>query len=580
MKRYTIGLITGMIITLSSITMLFTQGPHTGKGEVISVRFSELKADAGGQTQQAVLRAPARAEGEGPFDRLIIRGGTLIDGTGAPPRGPVDIVIEGNRIVNVVGVGTPGRPIDPELRPGGATHQIDANGAWVLPGFVNVHVHIADVSAGGDPSQSGMLKVPEAEYNYKLWLGHGITTIRGVPFGEMDWSLSERDRSARNEITAPRMVSYHVPGSGRKWAGQQILTPDDARKWVRWAAKKGIDGLKLDAYRPEIMKALIDEGRRHGLGSTAHLRQTGVARMNALDAARLGLGTVTHFYGIFEALYDDHDVQPWPAEMDYSDEQLRFGQVARQWKLIHPQGSETWNALIDEFLDLDVILDPTMTAYVATRNVMAARRADWHAEYTLPSLWDFYTPNPTSHGSYYPDWTTWDEVAWKRFYRTWMDFVDDYKDAGGRVTVSSDAGFTYNLMGFSSIEEMELLQEAGFHPLEVIRGATLHGAEALFEPRGEPIQFGVVRPGLLADLLIVEENPIQNLKVLYGTGAIRLNDETGRAERVGGVRWTIKDGIVYDAKELLADVRRMVAEQKRERGISSLPTTGFQPQTR
>jgi imidazolonepropionase-like amidohydrolase len=302
--------------------------------------------------------------------------------------------------------------------------------------------------------------------------------------------------------------------------------------------------------------------------------------MNALDAARLGLGAVTHFYGLFEALYDDHDVQPWPPEMNYSDEQMRFGQVARQWNLIHPQGSEAWNALIDEFLDLGVILDPTMTAYVTTRDVMAARRADWHAEYTLPSLWDFYQPAATSHGSYYPDWTTWDEVAWKRFYRTWMDFVDDYKDAGGRVTVSSDAGFTYNLMGFSTIEEMELLQEAGFHPLEVIRGATLHGAEALFEPRGERIRFGVVRPGLLADLVIVQENPIQNLKVLYGTGAVRLNDETGEAERVGGVRWTIKDGIVYDAKQLLADVRRMVEEQKRERGITSLPEPTLHPHVR
>ena len=539
-----------------------------------------LAEDAGGQTPQAVLPAPPRAEGEGPFDRLIIRGGTLIDGTGAPPRGPVDIVIEGNRIVEVVGVGTPGRPIDPDRRPGGATREIDAHGAWVLPGFVDVHVHIADVNAGGDPSQSEILKVPEAEYNYKLWLGHGITTVRGVPFGEMDWSLNERDRSARNEITAPRLVSYHVPGSGREWGGRQILTPEDAREWVRWAAEKGIDGLKLDAYRPEIMQALLDEAGRHRLGSSAHLRQTGVARMNALDATRLGLGTVTHFYGIFEALYDDHDVQPWPPEMNYSDEQLRFGQVARQWNLIGPQGSEAWNALIDEFLELDVILDPTMTAYVATRNVMAARRADWHAEYTLPSLWDFYVPNPTSHGSYFPDWTTWDEVAWKRFYRTWMAFLDDYKDAGGRVTVSSDAGFTYNLMGFSTIEEMELLQEAGFHPLEVIRGATLHGAEALFEPRGEPIRFGVVRPGLLADLVIVGENPIQNLKVLYGTGHVRLDDETGSPERVGGVTYTIKDGIVYDAKELLADVRRMVEEQKQERGITSLPGPEVRPHMR
>ncbi len=107
-----------------------------------------------------------------------------------------------------------------------------------------------------------------------------------------------------------------------------------------------------------------------------------------------------------------------------------------------------------------------------------------------------------------------------------------------------------------------MLQEAGFHPLEVIRSATLNGAKTLFEPKGKPIEFGVVRPGLLADLVIVEENPIENLKVLYGTGAVKLNDETGKVERVGGVKYTIKDGIVYDAKELLADVAKMVQEQK------------------
>jgi imidazolonepropionase-like amidohydrolase len=122
---------------------------------------------------------------------------------------------------------------------------------------------------------------------------------------------------------------------------------------------------------------------------------------------------------------------------------------------------------------------------------------------------------------------------------------------------------------------MELLQEAGFHPLEVIRAATLHGAQALFEPKGKPIEFGVVRAGLLADLVIVPEDPIANLKVLYSTGAVRLNEATGQAERVGGIRYTIKDGIVYDAHQLLADVARMVAEQKAERGITRLLEIGF-----
>ena len=474
-------------------------------------------------------------EGRGPFDQLVIRGGIVISGTGGPPVGPTDITIEGNRIVSV------GRS-----RPREGAEILDATGMYIMPGFVNLHAH------------TGAGKAPDTEYVYKLWMSHGITTVRGVALGPENWTLREKQRSDANEITAPRIVGYFRPPS-------VLNTPDEAREWVRAAAARGIDGLKLNSYRPEIMAALLEEANRLGLGSTAHLAQTGVAEMNAIDAARLGLRNITHFYGIFEAIYKDHDVQPWPVDMNYSDEQFRFGQVARQWNLIYPQGSEQWNGLLEEFLDLGTILDPTMTAYLASRDVMRAKNADWHKLYTLPSLWNFYDPAGGQHGSYFFDWTTTDEVAWKNFYRVWMAFLDDYKDMGGRVTVSGDAAYIYSLWGFASIEEMELLQEAGFHPLEVIRGATKHGAEAIFEPKGRPIEYGVIRPGLLADLVLIKENPLQNLKVLYGTGWPRLNKEAGRMEQIGGIDYTIKDGIVYDAKKLLADVREMVIKAEAAR---------------
>ncbi len=517
-------------------------------------------SSASGVTAQ-VNGAPDRRpdEGEGPFERLIIRGVYVIDGTGAPPFGPADIVIVGNRIEDIEVVGTPRVPIEQDKRPGDAAREIDADGGFVLPGFVNLHAHAGDER-----------KAPDAEYTYKLWLANGVTTVRGVALGDLDWALREKERSARNEIVAPRIFNYHRPASGKEWRdnNRRIRTPEDAREWVRYAAGKGVDGMKLGAYRPEIMAALLDEAKQYGFGSTAHLAQTGVAQMNAIDAARLGLGTVTHFYGIFESLYKDHDVQPWPPDFIYNDEQHRFSQVAHQWNLIHAQGSEEWNALLQELLELRTILDPTMVAYLASRDVMRARNADWHEKYTLPSLWDFYTADRTDHGSYYYDWTPWEENTWRQFYRQWMALLDDYKDMGGRVTVSDDAAYIYNQWGFGVIQEMELLQEAGFHPLEVFRGATMHGAQALFEPKRQDIQFGVLREGLLADLVIVDENPVKNIKMLYGTGWDRLNDETGQVERVGGIRYTIKDGIVYDPKKLLADVERMVQEQKTKRAMT------------
>ena len=503
--------------------------------------------------------APNRAEGEGPFDKLIIRGATLIDGTGAPPRGPVDIVVERNRITQIADVGFPGVPIDQQRRPKGPAREINAEGMYVLPGFIDLHVH-----TGGIP------KAPEAEYVYKLWMGHGVTTVRGVPFGGFEWSLKEKERSAKNEITAPRLVSCHRIGTGAGWKGGPILNAQQGREWVRWAAQQGIDCLKLGAHEPLIMEAVLDEAKKLKLGSTAHLAQTGVAQMNAADAVKLGLGAVTHYYGIFEAMYDKNSVQPYPDTYNYNDEQWRFGQVARQWSLVTPR-SEKWMAFLKLLKEHDATLDPTMTTYMSGRDLMKRRTAEWHEKYTLPSLWDFYTPNRENHGAYFYNWTTWDEVAWKKFYQVWMEFINDYKNMGGRVTPSTDAGFIYNTYGFSYIEELENFQEAGFHPLEVIRAATLHAAEEIFRPLGKPIEYGVVRAGLLADMIVVPENPVANLKTLYGTGFLRLNDKTGKLERVGGVKYTIKDGIVYDARKLLDDVAKMVDKQKKERGITRLP---------
>jgi predicted amidohydrolase YtcJ len=196
---------------------------------------------------------------------------------------------------------------------------------------------------------------------------------------------------------------------------------------------------------------------------------------------------------------------------------------------------------------------------------MRARRAEWHEEHTLPSLWRFYQPSRKAHGSYWFYWTTEDEVAWRENYRLWMAFVNEYKNRGGSVTTGSDSGFIYKLYGFDYVRELELLREAGFHPLEVLRAATLKGAEAL----GRAKDVGSVEVGKKADLVVLSKNPLAHLGSLYGTGAIEL-DAKNEPVRVGGVRYTIKDGIVYDAKRLLEDVRRIVAEAKAKEGFTLL----------
>ncbi len=494
-----------------------------------------------------IEKAPEIKEGLGPFPQLILRGLTLINGTGAPPFGPVDIVIENNRIKSIVWVGVEGVPINPDKRPklkeGG--YELNCNGMYALPGFIDMHGHIGGKEQG-----------TPAEYVFKLWLGHGITTIRDPACGNgLDWVLYEKKMSAENKITAPRIFAYTVFGQGAK---NGVNTIPDAINWVQQNAKNGADGIKFFGAPPAIMKAALMENKRLGLRSACHHAQTYVAQWNVVNSAKAGLTSMEHWYGLPEALFDDKTIQHYPLNYNYTNEQNRFEEAGKLWKQAAAPGSKKWNEVLDELLALDFTLDPTFNIYDANRDLMRARCAEWHPIYTLPSLWKFYEPSRESHGSYWQHWGTEQELEWKNNYRLWMSFINDYKNRGGRVTTGSDNGYIYQTYGFGYIRELELLREAGFHPLEVFRSATMYGAQAL----GVDSVLGTVEPGKLADIVIIDANPLENIQYLYGTGAIFLTDDN-KIIRKGGVRYTVKDGIVYDSKKLLEDVKKMVSDAKK-----------------
>jgi len=490
---------------------------------------------------------------QGPFSQLIIRGVTLINGNGAPPQGPIDIVVENDRIVAIQVVGYPGVPIKsdkrPKLKSGGK--EMDANGMYLLPGFVDMHAHIGGEAQGAD-----------WEYVFKLWLAHGITTIREPSGRGVEYAVQLKKKSAANEIIAPRIITYTAFGQGSK---TPINTADQARAWVQQNAKNGADGIKFFGAEPDIMKAALEENKRLGLGSACHHAQMSVARWNVLHSARAGLTTMEHWYGLPEALLEDTTVQNYPLDYNYQNEQHRFEAAGKLWKQAAAPFSQHWNAVMNELIDLDFTIVPTFNIYEASRDLHRARRAEWHEDYTLPSLWRFYQPSKVSHGSYWHYWGTEQEVAWKENYRLWMTFINTYKNRGGRVVVGSDSGFIFQLYGFAYIREFELLREAGFHPLEIIRAATLNAAEALKMDK----DIGSVAVGKKADFVLLEENPLENLKVLYGTGAIKLT-AANEVVRVGGVKYTIRAGVIYDAKELLRQVKTTVEAAKQKEGFRLL----------
>src|SRR5882762_5253536 len=157
-----------------------------------------------GQNEVAnVRKAPEVKDGIGPFTQLIIRGVTLIDGTGAPPVGPVDIVVKQNRIVRIETVGYPGVPVNSERRPRleDEGKELDCSGMYLMPGFIDMHGHI-----GGS-------QAPIAEYVFKLWMAHGITTVRGQRTG-LDAGRARQERKESDHGT-PHQSLYGF------WNGKQ-----------------------------------------------------------------------------------------------------------------------------------------------------------------------------------------------------------------------------------------------------------------------------------------------------------------------------------------------------------------------
>lgn len=501
-----------------------------------------------------MLPGPAeqRTIGEGPFESLILRGVILIDGTGAPPVGPVDIHITRDRIRRIA----PHTSAEDGSAAGSSPDslEIDATGMYVLPGFIDAHSHLST------PGQSVAGTPAPADYVYRLLLAHGITTVREVgSLNGLSWVLDEKRKSLANLSAAPRIYAYALLLPEYFDDHDQLDRRNQAvHRWVADVKRRGADGLKLYRLPREIAGTLFDAANRHDLRTAFHHSQLSVTQMNVLTSARLGLISAEHWYGIPEAMFTQQTIQNYPVDYNYTNEQHRFAEAGRLWAQAAAPDSERSHALIRELIELDVTLVPTLNVYEATRDTMRARTAEWHDEYTWPSLWRFFQPNPLAHGSFFFNWTTSDEIAWRRNFQLWMQFLAKYLRAGGRIAAGSDAGYIFATYGFAYIRELELLAEAGLNPLEIVRAATLSGAEVL----GAERDLGSVEPGKLADLVVVADNPLRDFKVLYGTGAVRLDRETRAVVRRQSIRWTIKGGVVFDAPALLADVRKRVADEK------------------
>src|ERR1700723_163724 len=278
-----------------------------------------------GQNTAAQTQSGGDAEQAGPYGSLLIRDVTVIDGSGAPAFGPADVFVKGNRIVRVV----PSDAIAREESKSESAHEakqaapdrvIDGKGMFLTPGLIDAHAHINETK-----------DVP-AEYIYKLYLGHGVTTVRTFNVGndspkEM---VEVKKKIAANQIVAPRMYVYPF------WreSDPRSSTVDGANQIVDEWHSLGVDGIKIlgkPGLWPDIFQTITTRARKYNMGVAVHIGQDGVYPMNAVRVAADGASTIEHHYGYAESSFESHNIQILPPEYNYSNEPDRFLETGRVW---------------------------------------------------------------------------------------------------------------------------------------------------------------------------------------------------------------------------------------------------------
>jgi hypothetical protein len=529
----------------------------------VSLAGSVLTAQTARQPEGSIAMGTTKGA---RYQRLVIQNAMIVSGRGEPgtnrampPEGPVDIIIEGDAITNIV-------PLDPvNSRNRGARPRatgdrvIDATGMYVIPGLIEMHAHL--------PGKSSDLGPRGLEYAYRLYLGHGVTTVRDAGTGAgLELMVNERRASDANEIVAPRLVlCQRWPLPVGSW--DEGNTPEKARAMVRRFKDLGADCVKVSkspGHYPDVLEAIVRSGvtERGTVGDVGPnmkvMIDLKVSETSALVASNLGVTSIEHFYGVPESALEGS--QTFPPDYNYWDELDRFRWAGRIWAEADHKHPERILKLIDTFIKNGTNWNPTMAAYEKNR--------DFSRSLTLPFFQTLvpagvsWTPNDAVHGRYHREWKTSDEVAWRQFFAIWMKYINEFYRRGGLLTAGSDQG---DIGGIGLIRELELLQEAGLNPIDIFKVATTNAARVL----GFNRHCGV-RVGCAADLAVVNGNPIDNFKVLYGRGygfyGIAPRD---KQSEMGGVKWTIKGGVLFDAQALLREVEGYVQETKRKPATSN-----------
>jgi imidazolonepropionase-like amidohydrolase len=436
---------------------------------------------------------------------LVIQGGTLIDGNGGPPVRDAVVVIEGNTIRSVERRGQASYPA--------AAQVLRADGKFIVPGLMDAHVHYG-------------------EWLPELFLAHGVTSIFEVGGGG-EWGLAQRQGVARGKIRGPRiflavgsLAGGRIAAQGGVTAAEGMLrsrfvvdTAAKAREVVRRYLEAGADMIKVHRGPPqEVYQAAVEEAHKAGrpvvaqpLGPTVYAREAVLAGVDVIEHAA-GIGNQvardpSRWQGWGEM--EEHSLDPSPfADVDDTKAAEMIRLLVARHVALEPDLIAQGHGLRKvrdryEAQDDRLLLDPGL-AYLPERN-----RAKWLGNFT-----EFVDEDPAVV-----------ELREKGFANM-CRFIGAFARAGGAVLSGTDSstGSGWATPGIGLHHELDLLVDAGLTPMQAILASTRNVARAF---RVDD-RLGTLEPGKLADLLVVDDDPLKDVKNLLK------------------IAWVVQDGRVVD----------------------------------
>ena len=412
---------------------------------------------------------------------LVLKGATLIDGTGRPPIPDAVVVIEGDKIKAAGGKGT-AYPPDAEV--------LDFTGKFVIPGFVDSHTH------------------------YQPWIGelllnHGITTAFAI--GVRDIYGEEYYRAShRSEVRTPRLYdSAAVLSLSPSMTREQVH--DMVQAWV----KKQPDFAKMPSYSDRLKQVYqwtMEEVHDAGFAAIGHSE-------DCRGAVRAGLDVVEHLWGCAKSLMSPRELEGF-LKGEYLHWGLFFKDKARTDQLIQEamQRGGTY-------------LNPTLVYEFSSQTPLAPQfELDSYNIYKDAALMTYY-PESLAGGllvkfriarSYSTKYGTMVRVSHlsdqelqqsKEAYRLSEAFVKRWIDLGGKIAGGPDSP-SIGTSGLGLHMEMAMLVESGLTPMQALQSETLWGAEMLSarrKPAAKPM-VGLVSEGAYADLVVLAANPLDQIE--------------------------------------------------------------------